>query len=108
MKANRFCIFRLLAGLMGVALGAGQAYGAVPLMAQQIEMMGARHWLGLMAGTVIARTSVLAPVTRRIHDSFERRLSPVHILPDDTSDHPSWRGTDTATGAGSGLPVDAN
>jgi hypothetical protein len=104
MKANKLCVFRLLAGLIGMALGAGQAYGAVPLMAQQIEMLGARHWLGLMAGTVIARTSALAPVTRRIHESFERRLSPIDAVHDDTSDHPSWRDQRAPVG----FPVDAN
>jgi hypothetical protein len=105
MKANRYCILRLLGGLAAVALGAGQASGAVPLMAQQMEMIGARHWLGLMAGTVLANSSVLAPVRRRISANAERRLAPIDAVEDDTSDHPSWRADVNDNG---GLPVDAN
>jgi uncharacterized membrane protein YedE/YeeE len=77
MKANKFCIFRLFATLLAVAMGAGQGGGHLPLLAQQIEMIGARQWLGLMAGAIVATTPVLAPVSRRIAGSFARRAAPM-------------------------------
>ena len=42
-------------------------------MVHQIEMMGTRQWLGLMAG------SAIAPVSERIAAAFPRQLaSPAH------------------------------
>jgi uncharacterized membrane protein YedE/YeeE len=73
MKANKFCISRLLAGLAAVAFGTAHAGGSLPLMAQQIEMIGPRQWLGLMAGAIAATTPVLAPVSRRIAGGFGRK-----------------------------------
>ena len=114
MKANKFCILRLLAGLAAISLGAGQAGGAVPLMAQQIEMIGARHWFGLMAGTIVATTPVLAPVSRRIAARFSRRGgASADVVGDETVDHPSWRATildDGVSQVGSAepIPIDAN
>lgn len=80
MKANKFCIFRLLVGLAAVSFGAGQAGGALPLMARQIEMIGPRQWLGLMAGTIVATTPVIAPISRHVSTRLAR-----------------WRGPDNAT-----------
>jgi hypothetical protein len=114
MKANKFCIFRLLAGLAAVAFGAGQASGAVPLMAQQIEMIGARHWFGLMASAIVSTTPVLAPVSRRIKAGFVRRSGLADVDGDETVDHPSWRdaieddGMSAGEGAGTTMAVDVN
>ncbi len=54
MKANKFCIFRLLASLLAVAIAGGAGRRPCRLLAQQIEMIGARQWLGLMAGAIVA------------------------------------------------------
>jgi uncharacterized membrane protein YedE/YeeE len=76
MKRNSFCIFRLFASLVLVAL-VGSQTGGIRFMAQQIEMIGPRQWLGLMAGAVVANTPIIAPVSRRIASGFNRRATVV-------------------------------
>jgi hypothetical protein len=56
-EASRW--LRVVLGLLLFAAGGGQP-GGFDLVAQQIEIMGARQWLGLMAG------SAIAPVSQRI------------------------------------------
>jgi len=55
-------------GLLLFAAGGGQPSG-FDLMAQQVQVMGARQWLGLMAGAAIA------PVSQRIAGTLPRHQS---------------------------------
>jgi len=66
-QASRW--LRVLLGLLLFAAGGGQG-GGFDLVAQQIEIMGARQWLGVMAG------SAIAPVSQRIAGALSRRLTP--------------------------------
>ena len=52
MKHQAFRWLRLSLGLLLFAAGGGQP-GGFDLVAQQIQVMGARQWLGLMAGSAI-------------------------------------------------------
>ncbi len=60
-----FCMLRLLLSLALVAVGTGQG-GSLRFIAQQIETIGPRQWLGLVVGSFIPGTLLLAPVTQRI------------------------------------------
>ena len=71
MKRKALGGLHLLFSLALFAIGPGSA-GGFRIFAQQIQIMGARQWLGLMAGSVVASTPVLAPVSRRIAGSFSR------------------------------------
>jgi hypothetical protein len=51
------------------AAGSGQPAG-LDLVVQQIEMMGARQWLGVMAG------SAIAPVSQRVTGGLPHWLAP--------------------------------
>jgi hypothetical protein len=57
---------QLVLGLVLFAAGGGQPIG-LGVVAQQIEMIGARQWLGLMAG------SAVAPLSERIAAALPRR-----------------------------------
>jgi hypothetical protein len=57
---------QLALGLLLFAAAGGQPAG-LGVVVQQIEMIGARQWLGLMAG------SAMAPVSERIAATFARR-----------------------------------
>jgi hypothetical protein len=67
-QASRW--LRVLLGLLLFAAGGGQG-GGFDLVAQQIEVMGTRQWLGLMAGAAIA------PVSQRIAGTLPHRLTPL-------------------------------
>jgi hypothetical protein len=67
-QASRW--LRVLLGLLLFAAGGGQP-GGFDLVAQQIEIMGTRQWLGLMAGAAIA------PVSQRIAGTLPHRLTPL-------------------------------
>ena len=68
MQPRTICAFRLLTTLL--AFAAGSQHGAgLKLIAQNIEIIGPRQWLGLMA----AGTPVIAPVTQRIASVMARR-----------------------------------
>jgi len=71
---NAFCIVRLLVSLIAVAI-AGSHGGGLRIIAQQIEMLGPRQWLGLAAGAFVMSTPMLAPVTQRLAGVFSRRAS---------------------------------
>ena len=62
-EASRW--LRLLLGLLLFAAGGGQP-GGFDLVAQQIQIMGAQQWLGLMAG------STIAPVSERFAGALPR------------------------------------
>ncbi len=63
MKCKSLFALRLLLGLVVLAIGNGQT-GGLGLVFQQIEAMGPRQWLNLMAGTVTANASVSLRLTR--------------------------------------------
>lgn len=65
MKCKALFALRLLLGLVVVAIGNGQT-GGLGLLFQQIEAIGPRQWLNLMAGTITAT----APVGQRMARSF--------------------------------------
>ncbi len=69
MKHRTLRGLQLLLGLVLFAAGSGQP-GGFDLVVQQIEIMGARQWLGLMAG------SVIAPVSQRVAGGFPHWLTP--------------------------------
>jgi hypothetical protein len=75
MKRNAMCGLRLLASLIlfavGASAGAGMG-GGLRLMVQQIEVIGPRQWLGLVASSIVA-APVLAPVGQRIATRLARR-----------------------------------
>ncbi len=72
MKRKAFCWLRLALSLAVFVVGPGST-GSLRIFAQQIDAIGTRHWLGFMAGSVVANTPVLAPMSRRIASSFHRR-----------------------------------
>ena len=47
------------------------------LMVQQIGSVGARQWLGLMVGSIVASSPVIAPLSDRIALSLAYRTGPV-------------------------------
>jgi hypothetical protein len=64
MKCKALFGLRLLLGLLLFAIGSGQT-GGFDVVAKQIETIGPRQWLNLMAGS-LASTAVIAPVSQRI------------------------------------------
>ena len=75
MKCKTLFGLRLLLGMLALAIGSGQT-GGLSLVAQQIETIGPRQWLGLMAGSIASSTPVIAPVTERIARALPLRLLP--------------------------------
>ncbi len=73
MKYKALLGLRLLLGLLAVALGSGQT-GGLSLVVQQIETIGPRQWLGLMAGSIVSSAPVIAPVGQRIARALPRLL----------------------------------
>ena len=65
MKYQALRWLRVSLGLLLFAAGGGQE-GGFDLVAQQIQVMGARQWLGLMAG------SAIGPVSQRIAGALPR------------------------------------
>ena len=61
--------------LIVLAAGGGQHDG-LNLLVQQIRAIGARQWLGLMAGTIVAGAPATAPLTERIARSLPRGTVP--------------------------------
>jgi hypothetical protein len=63
---------QLVFGLLLFTASGGQP-GGLDLVVQQIEIMGARQWLGLMAG------SAIAPVSERVAAALPRPFAlPAH------------------------------
>jgi hypothetical protein len=75
MKHKVLCWSRLLLGLLLFAAGGGPP-GGLGLVVQQIEIVGARQWLTLLAGSIVSSAPVVAPVSQRIARAFPRRLVP--------------------------------
>jgi hypothetical protein len=66
---------QLLLAVAVLTLGGGQS-GGLRLLVQQIETIGARQWLGLMAGSIASSAPAVAPVTQRIARAFS------HLAPE--------------------------
>jgi hypothetical protein len=56
MKYKSLFWLRLLVGLVLFAIGSGQT-GGLGLVVQQIETIGPRQWLSLMAGSIVSSTT---------------------------------------------------
>jgi hypothetical protein len=69
MKHKALRASQLVLGLVLFAAGTGPS-GGFDLVVQQIAMVGARQWLGLVAG------SAIAPVSERIAAALPRQLAP--------------------------------
>ena len=72
MQRNALCGLRLLSGLLAFAVAGSHGEG-VRLLAQHIELVGPRQWLGPAAGSFVAATPVIAPVSQRLAGVFARR-----------------------------------
>jgi hypothetical protein len=71
MKYKALSALRLLLGLLVFAMGSDQT-GGFGLVLQQIETIGPRQWLNLMAGTIVTGTSMSQQIARVL----PRRLLP--------------------------------
>ena len=65
MKYKTLFALRLLLGLVVLAIGNGQT-GGLGLVFQQIEAIGPRQWLNLMAGTIAPNALVSEQIARRV------------------------------------------
>jgi hypothetical protein len=74
-KALRGLLVVLSLIIMFTAGGGSQRDG-FNLLVQQISIIGPRHWLGLMAGSIVASAPVIAPLTERIARSLPRIAGP--------------------------------
>jgi hypothetical protein len=69
MKHKTLRWLQLLLGLLLFGAGSGQP-GGIDLVVQQIETIGARQWLSLMAGSIVSSAPVITPVSQRIARAF--------------------------------------
>jgi len=84
MKHKALRGLRVVLGLIVVFAGAAGAAGGgqrdgFSLVVQQIALIGPRQWLGLMAGSIVSSTPVIAPLTERIVHSLPRGIGPAEI-----------------------------
>ncbi len=75
MKHKTLRGLQLLLGLLLFAAGSGQT-GGLGLVVQQIETIGARQWLSLMAGSIVSSAPLVTPVSQRIARVFPSRPVP--------------------------------
>jgi hypothetical protein len=64
-RCKAFVALRLLLVALLFAAGGTQT-GGLDLFVQQIRTLGPRQWLGLMAGSIVSGTPVIAPLTQHI------------------------------------------
>jgi hypothetical protein len=69
MKCKALSGLRLLLGLLLFAVIGGQS-GGLDLIVQQIQTIGPRQWLNLMAGSMVTGVPAIAPVRERIARTF--------------------------------------
>ena len=69
MKYKALFGLRLVLGLLLFASGSGQT-GGLGLVVQQIETIGPRQWLSLMAGSIVSSTPLVTPMSQRIARAF--------------------------------------
>jgi hypothetical protein len=75
LRRKALCGLQLLLGLLLFASGSGQP-GGLGLVVQQIEIVGARQWFSLMAGSIASSGApIIAPVSQRISSAFLPRRS---------------------------------
>jgi hypothetical protein len=75
MQANSFCLVRLLSGLVAFAAAGGAHGEGMRLVAQHIETLGARQWLGVAAASFVATAPVIAPVSQRLAAVWSRKAA---------------------------------
>ena len=75
MKHKAFRVLGVALSLIAFAAG-GSQYDGLNLVVQQIRAIGARQWLGLMAGSIVGSAPAIAPLTERIARSLPRRAVP--------------------------------
>ena len=75
MQANTFCFVRLLSGLLAFAAAGGAHGEGLRLVAQHIETLGARQWLGVAAASFVATAPVIAPVSQRLAAAWSRKAA---------------------------------
>jgi hypothetical protein len=73
MKYKALSALRLLLGLLAFAMGSDQT-GGFGLVLKQIETIGPRQWLNLMAGTIVAGTPMSQQLSQQIARVLPRRL----------------------------------
>ncbi len=75
MKSKILRGLRILLSVVALAAVGSRSEG-LTLVVQQIRIIGARQWLGLMAGSVVAGAPVIAPLGDRIARSLAYRAGP--------------------------------
>jgi hypothetical protein len=75
MKCKVLRGLRILLSVVALA-AAGSPTEGLSLMVQQISIIGARQWLGLMVGSIVAGALVIAPLSHRIALSLAYRAGP--------------------------------
>jgi hypothetical protein len=75
MKYKTLFALRLLLGLVVLAIGNGQT-GGLGLVFQQIEAIGPRQWLNLMAGTIAPNALLSEQIARRFSSHSPATRSP--------------------------------
>jgi hypothetical protein len=76
MKRKVLLASRILLSIVAF-VAAGSRTEGLSLMVQQISSVGARQWLGLMVGSIVASSPVIAPLSDRIALSLAYRTGPV-------------------------------
>lgn len=77
MKDKALRAFRVVISVISVfAAGGGGQRDGFNLVVQQIGIIGPRQWLGLMAGSIVASSPMIAPLTQRIAHSIPRIAGP--------------------------------
>ena len=66
MQANTFCFLRLFTGLLAFAAAGGAHGEGMRIVAQHIEALGARQWLGIAAASFVAAAPGIAPLSQRL------------------------------------------
>jgi hypothetical protein len=75
MKCKMLRGLRILLSVVAL-VAAGSRTEGLSLMVQQISIIGARQWLGLMVGSILAGAPVIAPLSDRIALSLVYRAGP--------------------------------
>jgi hypothetical protein len=76
MKRKVLLASRILLSVVAF-VAAGSRTEGLSLMVRQISSVGARQWLGLMVGSIVASSPVIAPLSDRIALSLAYRTGPV-------------------------------
>jgi hypothetical protein len=75
MQANTFCFLRLFTGLLAFVVAGGAHGEGMRIVAQHIETLGARQWLGVAAASFVATAPVIAPVSQRLAAAWSRNAA---------------------------------